>query len=85
MLLTGGYWDRKRVRKYNEAGEVTDQDIPQLLQGRYSHGCSYYKNQEGTIVNIDNLLNKPYSARAERLQWGTVWMESIVKRGKKMS
>jgi len=47
VILTGGYYNpRTRVTEYNEAGWV--RDLPDLLQGRYSHGCSYYDNNEGT-------------------------------------
>ena len=28
-------------------------DLPQLLQGRSLHGCTYYDNNEGTKVNIE--------------------------------
>ena len=29
-------------------------DLPQLQQGRYDHGCSYFENEEGTKVDIDS-------------------------------
>jgi len=34
------------VSQYNQAGWV--RDLPDLLQGRKSHGCSYYDNNEGS-------------------------------------
>ena len=27
-------------------------DLPDLLQGRFGHGCSYYDNNEGTQVML---------------------------------
>ena len=52
MILTGGYYSRKRVSEYSETGFT--RDLPQLLQGRRSHGCSYFENEEGTKVDIDS-------------------------------
>ena len=53
MLLTGGYYTATptTVSQYNEAGWVGD--LPDLLQGRAHHGCTYYDNDEGTKVEID--------------------------------
>ena len=28
-------------------------NLPDLLQGRYSHGCTFYDNDDGTKVDID--------------------------------
>ena len=36
------------MSQYNEAGWV--RDLPDLLQGRYDHGCSFYDNKEGSQV-----------------------------------
>ena len=54
VILTGGYNTRTTVSEYNEAGWV--RDLPALLQKRWSHGCTYYTNDEGikVIYNIDN-------------------------------
>ena len=53
MILTGDYYDsRNRVSEYSETGFT--RDLPQLLQGRYNHGCSYFENEEGTKVDIDS-------------------------------
>merc|ERR1719219_161618 len=46
VILTGGFLTRTTVSQYNQAGWV--RDLPDLLQGRYGHGCSYYDNNEGS-------------------------------------
>ena len=51
VILTGGVYTTStftRVSQYNQAGWV--RDLPDLLQGRYYHGCSYYDNNEGSQV-----------------------------------
>jgi len=45
---TGGRRGRTTVSQYNQAGWV--RDLPDLLQGRYRHGCSYYDNDDGSQV-----------------------------------
>ena len=52
MILTGGIYSPNRVSEYSETGFT--RDLPQLLQGRFSHGCSYFENEEGTKVDIDS-------------------------------
>ena len=52
MILTGGYHSLNRVSEYSETGFT--RDLPQLLQGRRNHGCSYFENEEGTKVDIDS-------------------------------
>ena len=52
MILTGGSGSPNRVSEYSETGFT--RDLPQLLQGRRSHGCSYFENEEGTKVDIDS-------------------------------
>ena len=53
VILTGG-WDNTppttltTVSEYIQAGWV--RDLPDLLQGRLQHGCSYYDNNEGSQV-----------------------------------
>ena len=42
-----------RVTEYSEVGFI--KDLPSLQQKRSHHGCSYYKNDEGT--NVDIVLN----------------------------
>ena len=51
VILTGGASPSgavDRVSQYKETGWV--RDLPDLLQGRYHHGCSYYDNNEGSQV-----------------------------------
>ena len=50
VILTGGdnQNTRQTVSEYNETG--WGRDLPDLLQGRVSHGCSSYDNDEGTQV-----------------------------------
>ena len=52
LFLTGGTYSLNRVSEYSEDGYL--RDLPQLLQGRWDHGCSYFKNDEGTKVDIDS-------------------------------
>ena len=52
MILTGGDDSLNRVSEYSETGFT--RDLPQLLQGRWNHGCSYFENEEGTKVDIDS-------------------------------
>ena len=52
MILTGGFYSLNRVSEYSETGFT--RDLPQLLQGRALHGCSYFENEEGTKVDIDS-------------------------------
>ena len=55
VLITGGLYSPSVVVEYSESG-ATGRDLPQLLQGRWSHGCSYYHNQEGTKVCIHSKI-----------------------------
>ena len=52
MILTRGAYFPNRVSEYSETGFT--RDLPQLLQGRWVHGCSYFENEEGTKVDIDS-------------------------------
>ena len=53
MILTGGgSRPYNRVSEYSQSGFT--RDLPQLQQGRYIHGCSYFENEEGTKVDIDS-------------------------------
>ena len=52
MILTGGADSYNRVSEYSESGFT--RYLPQLQQGRDSHGCSYFENEEGTKVDIDS-------------------------------
>ena len=50
VLLTGGAYTTTltTVSQYNQDGWV--RDLPDLLQGRFWHGCSYFTNNEGSQV-----------------------------------
>ena len=50
VMITGGWYSgtHTRVSEYKETGWV--RDLPDLLQGRWNHGCSYYDNNEGSQV-----------------------------------
>ena len=43
-----------RVTEYSEVGFI--KDLPSLQQKRSHHGCSYYKNDEGTNVDKVSLI-----------------------------
>lgn len=46
VLITGGDYSLNIVSEYSEEGYL--RDLPQLLQGRSDHGCSYYVNDKST-------------------------------------
>jgi len=46
VILTGGLLSPNRVSQYSESGYL--QDLPQLLEGRYDHGCSYFESEDGS-------------------------------------
>jgi len=50
VILTGGQSPRTRVTEYNEAGFV--RNLPDLLEGRETHGCGYYTDDDGTKTYI---------------------------------
>ena len=52
VLLTGGKYSHNRVSEYSETGYQGD--LPQLLQGRHNHGCTYFENEYGTKVEINS-------------------------------
>merc|ERR1712241_133804 len=46
VVITGGSASKRLVGEYNEDGFI--KYLPPLQgEGRYTHGCSYYKNNEG--------------------------------------
>ena len=47
VIITGGLYSLTTVSQYNEAGYY---NAPDLLEGRWHHGCSYYDNDDGTRV-----------------------------------
>jgi len=48
VIITGGINTKSTVTRYNMLGFV--EDLPQLLEGRSSHGCSSYLREDGTQV-----------------------------------
>ena len=52
MILNGGRYSPNKVSEYSESGFT--RYLPELQQGRRSHGCSYFENEEGTKVDIDS-------------------------------
>ena len=48
VVLTGGINSRARVSEFSESSYL--RDLPQLQEGRWFHGCSYYDDSEGTKV-----------------------------------
>ena len=53
MILTGGYNTPYTVSEYSESGFT--RSLPELQQGRYDHGCSYFENEEGSLVDINSI------------------------------
>ena len=49
VLLTGGYYSRQRVSRYDAAGYVAE--LPGLNIGRYDPGCGVFLRQDGTKVS----------------------------------
>ena len=50
MVITGGFFTRSSVSIYSEDGWV--EDLPNLLTGRWHHGCGHYINNEDKMVSI---------------------------------
>ena len=50
FLLTGGGFPVSTVSRYNINGWV--EDLDDLITGRYSHGCTQYKNNLGDRVGF---------------------------------
>ena len=50
FILTGGLNSETTVTRYNMSG--FQEDLPTLLHGRMSHGCSQYVSDNGNKVNI---------------------------------
>ena len=50
VILTGGVRSYTYVSEYTVTGWV--RDLPELLQKRSHHACSYYDNDDGTKVDI---------------------------------
>ena len=69
VIITGGVNFTTTVTEYNEDGWVSD--LPDLHQGRWDHGCSYYNNDDGTKVNKIWILIKYYNHISDipRIRW----------------
>ena len=50
VVITGGYYTKRKVTQYN--GVRFLKEMPQLIQGRRHHGCSYYTENDKYIVKI---------------------------------
>jgi len=50
VIITGGLYTYTTVSKYNSNGWVTD--LPQLITGRRSHGCSHFYSNSNTLVYL---------------------------------
>merc|ERR1719481_659163 len=48
LIITGGFYTRQKVTRYNTAGFI--EDLPDLNQGRYQHGCGAYHTDDGDKV-----------------------------------
>ena len=51
VVLTGGVYTKQVVSRYDRLGWV--EDLPQMIEGRYNHGCGSYLRVDGTQVSID--------------------------------
>ena len=66
VILTGGFYTKNTVSVYSTDGWL--EDLPDLLTGRYVHGCGHYINNNNKMVTSVTLLddyidvtNKPIS------------------------
>ena len=48
VIITGGTNSLDIVSKYTDTGFV--EDLPNLLSGRYGHGCGHYTNENNELV-----------------------------------
>ena len=53
VIITGGDASERLVGEYNEDGFIKPYLPPLQGKGRYAHGCSFYKNNQGFKVNIN--------------------------------
>ena len=49
--MTGGRESKKTVAKFTETGNVTY--LPDLQEGRYSHACSKFVDNNGETVSFN--------------------------------
>ena len=50
FILTGGRYTLTTVSRYTTSGWM--EDLPELNDGRYSHGCGYFYNDDMQRVSI---------------------------------
>ena len=55
VILTGGVSTENTVSVYSTDGWL--EDLPDLLTGRYDHGCGHYVNNDDKLVTSDTLLD----------------------------
>ena len=55
VILTGGYDNKNTVSVYSTSGWM--EDLPDLMFGRYAHGCGHYVNDDNNMV-IFHLIRK---------------------------
>merc|ERR1719369_482031 len=48
VIITGGRNTLRTVSRYSTSGHV--EDLPSLNQGRYQHGCGFYRDDSGDQV-----------------------------------
>ena len=68
VVITGG-WDldpEKIVTQYYEDGSFNE--LPQLITGRYWHGCSSYVDGNGNVVSIISLSRQSWSCNTTFVQ-----------------
>ena len=51
VFFTGGVNTKQVVSRYDILGFVND--LPEMIEGRSSHGCASYRRQDGTQVRTD--------------------------------
>ena len=51
VIITGGQDDPRGVSVYNIDG--FKENLPNLVNGRYLHGCSYFTNNNNDIVSLN--------------------------------
>ena len=52
VIVTGGQDSENAVFAYDNQGLLEEYDLPDLLEGRYNHGCGHYVNNENIIVYL---------------------------------
>jgi len=73
VILTGGLNYFNTVSEYGEAGFI--RYLPDLNQGRFNHGCSYYEDEEGrkTYIVSGGWGGVRLSSTEVLLETGSAW------------